>query len=67
MRMTARFQVRKQASGWEVTVLAPGARAWELVVSHTTFRVAMLLATGQVPYGDWPGWQRWLTLRWVSA
>lgn len=63
----ARFQVRKHGSWWEVVVLAPGARAWELVGQGLSYRVAMLLATGQVPYGDWPGWGRTLSLKWLSA
>lgn len=63
----ARFQVRKRSGFWEVVVLAPGARAWELVGQHLTYKVAMLLATGQVPYGDWPGWGRTLSLKWLSA
>lgn len=63
----ARFQVRKRNGGWEVCVLAPGARAWEVVDWGLKYRAAMLLATGQVPYGDWPGWRRTLSLRWVSA
>lgn len=50
-----------------MTVLAPGARAWERVAVVLSYRVAMLLATGQVPYGDWPGWRRALTLRWMAA
>lgn len=62
----ARFQVRKKGKRWEVSVLAPGARAWEVIDNQATYRVAMLLATGQVPYGDWPGWGRTLTLRWLS-
>lgn len=45
--------------------MAPGARSWELVDESLTYRVAMLLATGQVPYGDWPGWGRTLTLKWL--
>lgn len=63
----ARFQVRKRGGMWELVVLAPGARAWELVSSQLTYRVAMLLATGQVPYGDWPGWGRTLSLKWLTA
>lgn len=63
----ARFQVRKRAGFWEVVVLAPGAKAWELVSQSTTYRVAMLLATGQTPYGDWPGWTRTLALKWVAT
>lgn len=63
----AKFQVRKRNGSWEVLVLAPGARAWEVIEAMVTYRVAMLLATGQTPYGDWPGWRRTLSLRWVSA
>lgn len=63
----AQFQVRKRLGRWEVLVLAPGARAWEVVSSSSTYRVAMLLATGQVPYGDWPGWTRTLMLKWVAV
>lgn len=63
----ARFQVRKRQGKWEVVVLAPGARSWELVAASVTYRVAMLLATGQTPYGDWPGWGRTLSLRWTST
>lgn len=63
----ARFQVRKRAGLWELVVLAPGARSWELVGGNLTYRVAMLLATGQVPYGEWPGWGRTLSLKWLSA
>lgn len=63
----ARFQVRKRDGRWEVVVLAPGARAWELIAQPSTYRVAMLLATGQTPYGEWPGWTRTLSLRWVPV
>lgn len=63
----ARFQVRKRKGWWEVLVLAPGARAWEVIDQGLNYKVAMLLATGQVPYGDWPGWGRTLSLRWLRA
>lgn len=63
----AKFQVRKRGRWWELVVLAPGARAWELVEGGLTYRVAMLMATGQVPYGDWPGWGRTLTLKWLTV
>lgn len=63
----ARFQVRKREGKWELVVMAPGARAWEVVDRGLTYRVAMLLATGQVPYGDWPGWGRTLALKWLTA
>lgn len=61
----ARFQVRKRLGRWEVSVLAPGARSWVVISNENTYRVAMLLATGQAPYGDWPGWGRTLTLKWL--
>jgi len=63
----ARFQVRKRNGKWELVVMAPNARAWEVVDTGLTYKVAMLLATGQVPYGDWPGWGRTLSLKWLSA
>lgn len=47
-----------------MVVLAPGARAWEMIAGDVTYRVAMLLATGQTPYGDFPGWRRTIALRW---
>ena len=62
----ARFQVRKRLGRWEVSVLAPGARCWVVISEENTYRIAMLLATGQVPYGEWPGWGRTLTLKWSS-
>ena len=62
-----RFQVRKRNGKWELCVLAPQARAWEVVEDKLTYRTAMLMATGQVPYGDWPGWGRTLTLKWLTV
>lgn len=62
-----RFQVRKRGKKWELVVLAPQARSWELVEGDLTYRVAMLMATGQVPYGDWPGWGRTLALKWLTV
>ena len=60
----ARFQVRKRGSQWEVWVLKPGARAWELLDNQFTWAWAMMLATGQFPYGAHPGWKRVLSIAW---
>lgn len=59
-----RFQVRKRDRRWEVVVLRPEARAWEIVESFPTFFAAMVMATGQPPYGDDWRLYRTLTLRW---
>lgn len=63
----ARFQVRKRDGRWEVVVLAPGARSWEIIDNFPTFWAAMVMATGQPPYGDNWRLRRTLSLRWVSA
>lgn len=61
----ARFQVRKRNGRWEVVVLAPGSRVWVIIDSFPTFFAAMVMATGQPPYGE--NWRlvRTLTLRWI--
>jgi predicted peptidase len=48
-----------------VVVLAPGSRVWVIIDSFPTFFAAMVMATGQPPYGE--NWRlvRTLTLRWI--
>lgn len=48
----ARFQVRKRNGMWEVVVLRPGARAWQVMEQFFSWGPAMILATGQAPYDD---------------
>lgn len=60
--MVTRFQVRKREGRWEVRVLAPLARSWTLLDSFITFDFAMIMATGQDPYGREPRWYRKLDL-----
>lgn len=61
----ARFQVRKRDGRWEVVVLAPGRRSWEVLETFFSWKVAMALATGQLPYGPTEGLRRTLRLDWV--
>lgn len=37
---------------WEVVVLRPGARAWQVMEQFFSWGPAMILATGQAPYDD---------------
>lgn len=55
-----RFQVRKRGRLWEVWVFQ--GRSWRLLESFHSFNWAMILATGQDPYGDLPQWKRKLKL-----
>ena len=59
-----RFQVRKRKGRWEVWAFGLNARCWELVDSLFSFDHAMIMATGQAPYRETPGWVRNLTLAW---
>lgn len=60
-----RFQVRKRNGLWEVWVLAPGSRSWERLDSFSSFTWAMVLATGQFPYGSGDYLQRRLVVSWA--
>lgn len=60
-----RFQVRKREGRWEVVYLAMGGRSWEIIDSFPTFFAAMVMATGQPPYGDDWRLYRTLTVRWA--
>lgn len=60
-----RFQVRKRDKWWEVVVLEPGKRCWEILDKFNSFDKAMILATGQTPYGDPLPWYRSMRLVWV--
>lgn len=58
-----RFQVRKRDGLWEVWLFR--GKSWELYDQLTSFVFAMVLATGQHPWGDdsFP-WTRRLELLW---
>jgi len=60
-----RFQVRKRAGRWEVWAFV--GRSWELVERLFSFDHAMILATGQAPYRENPGWVRTMSLAWRST
>lgn len=60
-----RFQVRKREGMWEVWALLPGRRSWERLDIFSSFTWAMVLATGQRPYGGGTGLERRLVVAWA--
>lgn len=61
-----KFQVRKRDGRWEVWTFT--GTSWERHSTYWTWTLAMMLATGQMPYGDKFGdYRRVLRLIWVPS
>lgn len=60
-----RFQVRKRDGSWEVWGFF--GRSWQLIDRLFSFDHAMIMATGQAPYREMPGWARRIVLAWRAS